>query len=302
MKVLAFLKNKYVLYTLIFLGVLNVLGYVALEDYNSTALFIVVILLSNYFSSNQSLNILVAILVTSLVAINHRFREGFKEKGFDTGSVGLKGKKVERQNDPVDIIAKGETSASVQPKEVAIQKSSIPDVLDITQSSVRKLTQEEKQQAADAAAARAAKEKEQEEEPKAEEEEAAKGSAKGETCKVDADCSSKNCIQGKKGATCGFRNNVPSSSPASVNSDEPGVEMDVAAKMEDAYNNLNKMMGDGSMKSMASETKKLVAQQKDLMTTLHSMTPALNSAKETLKNLNLPNMDQMTNLLKKFNQ
>ena len=44
MKVLAFLKNKYVLYTLIFLGVLNVLCYVALEDYNSTALFIVVIL------------------------------------------------------------------------------------------------------------------------------------------------------------------------------------------------------------------------------------------------------------------
>ena len=81
MKVLAFLKNKYVLYTLIFLGVLNVLGYVALEDYNSTALFIVVILLSNYFSSNQSLNILVAILVTSLVAINHRFREGFQEGG-----------------------------------------------------------------------------------------------------------------------------------------------------------------------------------------------------------------------------
>ena len=78
--------------------------------------------------------------------------------------------------------------------------------------------------------------------------------------------------------------------------------MDVAAKMEDAYNNLDKMMGDGGMKSMAAETKKLVAQQKDLMTTLHSMTPALNSAKETLKNLNLPNMDQMTNLLKKFNQ
>ena len=79
MKVLAFLKNKYVLYTLIFLGVLNVLCYVALEDYNSTALFIVVILLSNYFSSNQSLNILVAMLVTSLVATNHRFREGFQE-------------------------------------------------------------------------------------------------------------------------------------------------------------------------------------------------------------------------------
>ena len=60
-----------------------------------------------------------------------------------------------------------------------------------------------------------------------------------------------------------FRNNVPSSSPAKVNNsgDE---DMDVAAKMEDAYGNLNKMLGDGAMASMATETKKLVAQQQEL--------------------------------------
>ena len=77
-------------------------------------------------------------------------------------------------------------------------------------------------------------------------------------------------------------------------------DMNVAAKMEDAYGNLNKMLGDGAMKSMANETKKLVVQQKELMNTLSSMTPALNKAKETLKNLNLPNMEEMTGILKKF--
>ncbi len=248
MKVPAFLNNKYVLYTLIFIGILNVLGYVALEDYNSTALFIVVILLSNYFSSNQSLNILVAILVTSLVAINNRFREGFKE---------------------------GKEAVAPTPKKPT---PSAPPTNPPTQTTVQTAPPPVAPVAPPATAAKLGKD---------------------ETCKVDGDCSSKNCTNEKK---CGFKNNVPPSSPASVNSDEPGTEMDVAASMEDAYTNLNKMMGDGGMKSMASETKKLVAQQKDLMTTLHSMTPALNSAKETLKNLNLPDMEQMTNILKKFNQ
>ena len=78
--------------------------------------------------------------------------------------------------------------------------------------------------------------------------------------------------------------------------------MDVAAKMEDAYGNLNKMLGDGAMASMANETKKLVAQQQELMNTLSTMTPSLNKAKETLENLNLPNMEETTGILKKFTQ
>ena len=99
----------------------------------------------------------------------------------------------------------------------------------------------------------------------------------------------------------GFRNNVPSSSPAKVNNSGDD-DMDVAAKMEDAYGNLNKMLGDGAMASMANETKKLVAQQQELMNTLSTMTPSLNKAKETLENLNLPNMEEMTGILKKFTQ
>ena len=95
----------------------------------------------------------------------------------------------------------------------------------------------------------------------------------------------------------GFRNNVPSSSPAKVNNSGDD-DMDVAAKMEDAYGNLNKMLGDGAMASMANETKKLVAQQQELMNTLSTMTPSLNKAKETLENLNLPNMEEMTGILK----
>ena len=78
MKAATFFKNKYVLYSLSFLGIINVLGYVALEDYNSMALFVVMLLLSRYFSKNWSLNIIISILVSSVVSMNNKVREGFK--------------------------------------------------------------------------------------------------------------------------------------------------------------------------------------------------------------------------------
>ena len=214
MKVPSFLKNKYVLKFLIFMAIVNVLGYVALEEFNSLALFVVMLLLSRYFSKNTSINILIAIIVTSCFTLNNKVREGFKEKEKSTSK-----KENKKEN-------KKETDAPI--------------------------------------------------------------------CKKD-----ETMVNGECKKRTGFKNNVPPSSPAAVNNNEEG-EIDVAAQMEDAYVNLNKMMGDGAMKSMASETKKLVNQQQDLMNTLHSMTPTLNKAKETLDNLDLPDMEQMTGILKKF--
>ena len=70
--------------------------------------------------------------------------------------------------------------------------------------------------------------------------------------------------------------------------------------MEQAYDNLQQMLGEGGMKSLTTETKKLVSQQKNLMSTLNSMAPVLNTAKETLEGMNLPDMGEITTLMKKF--
>ena len=67
------------MYALVFIAIINVLGYISLEKYNSMALFVVMVLLSRYFSKNTSLNILIAICVTSIVTLNDTVQEGFKE-------------------------------------------------------------------------------------------------------------------------------------------------------------------------------------------------------------------------------
>jgi len=229
MKVSAFLKNKYVCNVLVFVGIMNLLGYIALENYNSMALFVVIGLLSRYFSKNMSLNIIVAVLVTSFSTLNNTIQEGFEGK---EGSV----------------------------KNL---KKTLSDIGETVDKEMKKEKKEKKEK-----------------------------------------CTPENCPKGKcenDKCVAGFQNNVPSSKPAAVNNNDDE-EIDVAATMEDAYSSLNKMLGDGAMKSMAKETKNLVSQQQDLMKTLHEMTPALGKAKETLANLNMPSMEKMTDIMKKFSR
>ena len=94
MKVPALFKNKYVLYGLLFVGIANVLGYLALKDYDSLTLLMALGLLMGYFSKNMAVNIFVAVVVTSLIAVNKKVREGFEGKEEDKKEKeGMKSKK-----------------------------------------------------------------------------------------------------------------------------------------------------------------------------------------------------------------
>ena len=123
-------------------------------------------------------------------------------------------------------------------------------------------------------------------------------------CKSDEDCPEGKCKNGEcSDKKSGFKNNVPPSSPSTVNGDSDdavGERIDYAATMEQAYDNLQNMLGKDGMKSITNETKKLVTQQKDLIGTLNSMTPILNNAKETLANLDLGDMGDVSEMIKKF--
>ena len=237
MKVPGVLKNKYVLYILLVIGIVNVLGYIAIQDYNSLALFVVIGLLSSYFSKNMSVNLLVPIIVTSFVAINNKVQEGFEE-------------------------GHTEEEHKAEHKEKALQDT----IKQISKTA-----------------------------------EKAGSVAKKEGCDPACVKGKEECKDGKCVEVGGFQNNVPPSSPAPVKTDSDesiGDRIDYAATMEQAYNNLQNMLGKDGMKSITEETKKLVSQQKDLMGTLNSMAPVLNSAKETLSGLNLKDMEGMSAILK----
>ena len=215
----ALLKNKYVLYGLLVLGIINILGYLSMEDYKSLGLFISIGLLSTYFSKNMSVNLLVAIVVTAIVAVNDKVKEGLENK-----------------------------------EDTKKEKKSTKEGLQVCDEN--------------------------------------------NPCPTGKTCQNGTCV-----TTSGFQNNVPPSTPAKVDDEDesPGDRIDYAATMEQAYDNLQKMLGDDGIKGITSETKKLVQQQKDLMGTLNTMAPVLSTAKETLESMNMPDMAGMADMLKQLN-
>ena len=60
------------------------------------------------------------------------------------------------------------------------------------------------------------------------------------------------------------------------------------------------MLGSDGLKGLTNETKQLVGQQQNLMKTLTNMGPILNNAKDTLKDLNLPNVGQLEAMMAKL--
>lgn len=121
-------------------------------------------------------------------------------------------------------------------------------------------------------------------------------------CEKSGDCDNYSAVEtDEKFTNMGKRSNVVANVSREGRVDgvdeSEGDRIDYAETTKQAYDNLQKMLGADGMKGLASETKKLVAQQKELVDSLGQMAPVLNSAKSTLDSLNLPDMKGITNIL-----
>lgn len=224
------LKNKYVLYGLLFLTVTNVAGLISINDFNSLAFMIAIGLLTSYFTKNMIIILSISLLGTNVVYMRNRYVEGFDHDGKDEND--------EDDNESSDIDLK----KTKQEKKVESMKNKTKT------KKTKKAIQ-----------------------PKGKE---------GESKKTKKD---------------GFaQRNVPSSMPApaseSEEDEEIGNRVDYAATMEQAYNNLQNMLGDGGMAQLSKDTKDLIGQQKNLMKTLDDMQPMMKMAKDTMSGLNLDSM------------
>ena len=71
-----FLKSKITLYIALFLGITNIVGLIAKNDWNSVVFFVIVALLANFFTKNMAVILITALVATNLLYANLRFREG----------------------------------------------------------------------------------------------------------------------------------------------------------------------------------------------------------------------------------
>ena len=73
--------------------------------------------------------------------------------------------------------------------------------------------------------------------------------------------------------------------------------VDYAATLESAYDNLQNILGPDGMQGLSGETKTLISTQKELMTSLESMTPALSQAKKLLEGFDLTTIQGLASSL-----
>ena len=79
------------------------------------------------------------------------------------------------------------------------------------------------------------------------------------------------------------------------NKDNLKKQLGKADKMENAYDNLEKVVGENGIKSMSNNTKDLVKQQNELLKGLKEVTPAINEAMGAIGKIDLNNLTKMFN-------
>ena len=229
MKLNKIFQSKFLLYVVTIIALVYVVQLLNEGKNNMVAVFVVVALLSSYFSKNMIINLGIAIVATILIGSANILQEGF-----DDDKEGMEHKE----------------------KEGLREKQSY--ILNVDDECV-----------------------------KASKEECAEG-----------ECYTNNKCTEKFG-----QRSVPRSSPASVDGkpEKPGDRIDYASTLELAYDNLQGMLGEGGVKGLTDETKRLVSQQQNLMESIKTMAPVLKSAKKTLEQMELPDMKGMQDLIGKLN-
>jgi len=76
--------------------------------------------------------------------------------------------------------------------------------------------------------------------------------------------------------------------------------IDYATTLEDAYDNLDKILGSGGMKNLSADTEKLMNQQKTLFEAMNTMLPLVTNAQSMLKSLDMGKITQMMDMTKSF--
>lgn len=245
------LNNKVVLYLVLIVSIVVVLGYISKDKFDEVGIFVLVAILSTYFSKNMIVNLTLAIVVTLLYSAAKGAREGFQEgKGHDD-----KEEKEEKEGDDENKEEKKEKK-----DEKKSEKSNMQNPESCFEFSDGEWKNVEKSQ----------------------------GDCVKPFCWA-ADSTKCNADGfGQKQVPSSQPTNLKEEDD---DDSAPGKRIDQSATVELAYDNLQKMLGPDGIKGLTAETKRLAEQQEGLMNTIKDVAPILKTAKDTLSSLTGEKMD-----------
>jgi hypothetical protein len=276
------LTNKYFLYFIVFLAVSNVLGYLVTNKINAVIFFALICLLMANFSKNMIVVLIVAIIATNLLMINGKMREGM-ENAEGTPELTDEQKQAieeEVQTDVQAIKAKRASAAAAPVPSTTDTSASTSTTTDTTSTTAAPATTSTTPAPATTTAPVTR--------PNAA---ALKAKAQGANASTAQDVEEGFAPAGvgqsgnKRGALGG---------PAKPS------RIDYATTLEDAYDNLDKILGSGGMKNLSADTEKLINQQKSLFESMNSMMPLVGKAQDMLKGFDMDKIGKLANMSSSF--
>ena len=214
-------ENKYVLYFVFFLAILNLFGYLITGNFNAIAFFILVVYLVYLFTKNMIIVLTVPIVLTSIFMVGKKIHESFQSSSES---------------------ASPSASASPEKKTTSVIHEDNDD----------------------------------------------------DTTTSDTPIQTNSDEMGELG-------NDPGPKDGMTTMYKKGNRIDYASTIEDAYEDLGKVLGGDGIQRLTQDTQKLMKQQLQLADAMKNMSPLLESAKGLLQGFDMKNLNSLSSLAKNFN-
>ena len=273
------LTNKYFLYFISFLAFTNVIGYLVTNKINAVIFFALICILMINFSKNMVVVLIVAIIATNLLMVNKSMREGFKEGVDET---------LEETTDTTTTTTDAPTTTDTT------------DTTDTTTAAQNKVTAA-KDMVTTAQNTRAASGKPTISDLKT----AAKNkaaSATGTTTTTTTDVTTTDAeepepeIESFSPAGAGFNGKKR----GAIGGPAKASRIDYSTTLEQAYDNLDKMLSNDGLSNLSADTEKLMNQQQKLFSAVNKMMPMMESAQGMINGLDMDKIGSLIGMTEKF--
>jgi hypothetical protein len=289
--------NKYFLYFIVFLAASNVLGYIVTNKINAVIFFVLVAFLISNFSKNMTIILLVAIIATNLLMANKSMREGMENSSMNMDTETDKSLTEEQK-------AKAKENAKAKSEMVDTETVDTEKLTDVDRKLGKGLStlkesdnSEEAKAKLDAKKSMASEENTEGEFDDMESKDIVDPSnrdlnkRKKEPETFKANSSSKKNVNG-------FHNKKGNSSLSNAAPVNGSSRIDYATTLENAYTDLDNILGSDKIGKLTNDTQKLMGQQQKLFDTMNNMIPMIETAKGMMDQLDMGQLNGLANMAK----
>ena len=244
------LENKYVLYFVLVVTLINLLGYMMLGNFNAIIFFILVAFLTSNFSKNMIVVLSIPLILTSVFMVGKAVKEGFDGLKSVDDQIKDINDDIKRKQDNLDELIK----AGVTTDDDKKKRKDLNDEIDDLNKQKDKLQKQKSESKDD----------------------------KKDDIKDDKKDSTSEDSTAEKMSTMYKKEN----------------RIDYASTVEDAYDDLNKILGGNGIKQLTNDTQNLMKQQLQLADAMKSMTPLMEQAQNLLQGFDMKSLSSLAGLTK----